>query len=147
MKNKAKKIALIFSSVILAVCLALNVVACVVSGDGSISEESSSDQTDPEINEGDSQYPSSDDTEETDDKIVNVEVNNLDVYYLTTSTIDFDAVTLTVAFDDGSTEVLTEKEYDIDDKDAAENTEFILGTDGLYDAVKEAEAKGEELEK
>ncbi|MCD8208860.1 MAG: hypothetical protein LUD72_13050 [Bacteroidales bacterium] len=69
-------------------------------------------------------------------KIDDADVNNLDVYYLPSSTIDFDAVTLTVTYDDGSTETLKNKEYDIPDRQAASDTEFILNTDGLYDQVK-----------
>ncbi|MCD8201854.1 MAG: hypothetical protein LUD47_07310 [Clostridia bacterium] len=71
-----------------------------------------------------------------DRKIEGVSLNNLDIYYLPTSTIDFDAVTLTVTYDDGSTEILKNKEYDISDRQAASDTEFILNTDGLYDEVR-----------
>ncbi|MCD8209103.1 MAG: hypothetical protein LUD72_14285 [Bacteroidales bacterium] len=71
-----------------------------------------------------------------DKNIYDVDLNNLDTYYLTSSKIDFNAVTLSVTYDDWSTDVFKKKEYDIKGRKAADDTEFIINTDGLYDQVK-----------
>ncbi|MCD8209102.1 MAG: hypothetical protein LUD72_14280 [Bacteroidales bacterium] len=65
-------------------------------------------------------------------RISKVEINNLDIYYLPTSTIDFDSVTITVTYDDDTVEEMKIKEFDISDKYASDGTEFVLNTDGLY---------------
>ncbi|MCD8206014.1 MAG: hypothetical protein LUD29_05320 [Clostridia bacterium] len=78
----------------------------------------------------------------TKTNISKAEILGLDIYYLPESEIDFDAVTLFVTYDDGSTETLKNKEYDISDKDAAEGTEFIVSTSGLYlENAKEGDMK------
>ncbi|MCD8201155.1 MAG: hypothetical protein LUD47_03705 [Clostridia bacterium] len=76
-------------------------------------------------------------------KISKVEINNLDIYYLPTSTVDFDSVTITVTYNDDSVEEMKVKEIDVSDKDADAGTEFILNTDGLAGQVASGSAISE----
>ncbi|MCD8206013.1 MAG: hypothetical protein LUD29_05315 [Clostridia bacterium] len=75
------------------------------------------------------------------------ELYGMDIYYLSSGTIDFDSISLYVTYDDGTSETMTRKEYDIKDKNAADGTEFILNTDGLYDAVQGALRTGSDIQK
>ncbi|MCD8201772.1 MAG: hypothetical protein LUD47_06900, partial [Clostridia bacterium] len=68
------------------------------------------------------------------------ELSGLDIYYLPTSTVDFDAVTVDVTYDNGEAETL--KNAVFDETDVSDDTEFVLYTDGLY----ESQAAGAELE-
>ncbi|MCD8205101.1 MAG: hypothetical protein LUD29_00595 [Clostridia bacterium] len=72
-----------------------------------------------------------------------VSLSGMDVYYLTTADIDFGALTLDVMYDDGTSETLRRAEFDIDDKDIRDDTDFILNTSGLYETA----VKGGEMEK
>ncbi len=69
---------------------------------------------------------------EDDKTISSVSTSSFKNYYHVTETIDFNNVTVNVTYDDGSTQTLTEAEFDIPASEAAEQTQFIVYTDGLY---------------
>lgn len=69
---------------------------------------------------------------EDDKTISSVSTSSFKNYYHVTETIDFNNVTVDVTYDDGSTQTLTEAEFDIPASEAAEQTQFIVYTDGLY---------------
>ena len=64
-------------------------------------------------------------------EILGALANNLSNTYSTHSTIDFDAVTITLTYANKTTKTLTKGEIDIDVEDAKADTEFILLTSGL----------------
>lgn len=65
-------------------------------------------------------------------KVSSVNANNLKQVYSTTEEINFNAITITVNYDDKSKETLTKGEFDIEVADAKADTQFIIYTDGLY---------------
>lgn len=69
---------------------------------------------------------------EDEKTISSVSTSSFKNYYHVTETIDFNNVTVDVTYDDGSTQTLTEAEFDIPASEAAEQTQFIVYTDGLY---------------
>lgn len=69
---------------------------------------------------------------EDEKTISSVSTSSFKNYYHVTETIDFNNVKLDVKYENGTSETLTYAEFDIPVEDAAEQTQFIVYTDGLY---------------
>ncbi len=70
-------------------------------------------------------------------EVSSVSVQGLNQMYYITDEINFDDVKIKVNYSDKSTKTLTKGEFDIDAEDASAETEFVLTTNGLYQAVQD----------
>lgn len=77
------------------------------------------------------------------DKVTSVKLNNVSSFYQTTDSVQFDKMTLTISTTKSGDITLTKGQFDLDKvEDAAEGTEFVLFTDGLYGETAGALTEG-----